>query len=74
MIKRHPNPNYHKHECDQCGGISECFHPSCRGQWYYSGCHDCFQEHLDEASAIVAKWPEWKRNIHVLGSMPTSES
>lgn len=30
-----------------------------------------FQEHLDDASRIVASWPAWKRNILATSSSPT---
>jgi hypothetical protein len=59
---RNPNPFYHKHECEKCGALNDCYVPGCRGEWYVGCCGDCFRKHLDEASAIVASWPEWKRN------------
>jgi hypothetical protein len=38
----------------------------CDGQC--ATCGDPFSRHLERASAIVATWPEWKRNI--LGTEP----
>lgn len=69
-MARHPNPNYHKHECERCSGISECVHPSCRGEWYEDMCSECFSKGLNESAAIVARWPEWKRR-GVLGPLNT---
>lgn len=69
-MSRNPNPFYHKHECEKCSRLHDCYHPSCRGEWYANLCSVCFQEHLDDSSAIVASWPEWKQQ-GVLGPLNT---
>ncbi len=30
-----------------------------------------FRKHLEDASRLVASWPEWKRNVLGLSSSPT---
>lgn len=62
-MARNPNPFYHKHECEKCAALSDCYLPECQSRWYEDLCRKCYIEGLYESAAIIAEWPEWKRDV-----------